>query len=79
MKSESSKSKRRTVRCPKCSSTKTVPIWYGGIFPDELMDPYMCKKIESGDFHNEGLDFDDKGEVIHNPAIRHCNVCSHNY
>lgn len=71
--------KRRTVRCPNCSSTKTVPIWYGGVHPDELIDPYMYKKIASGDFYNGPLDFDEKGDVIINPAIRHCNVCNSDY
>lgn len=73
------KQKRRTARCPKCKSTKTVPIWYGGILPDPDADPYMAKKAELKQFYQAELDFNKDGEVVHKPAIRHCTNCRHNY
>lgn len=74
-----SQQRRRTVRCPKCELTKTVPIWYGGILPDLDFEPHMAKKVELKQFYQAELDFDKDGEVIDSPAIRHCNKCEHNY
>lgn len=61
--------KRRSIRCPNCSSTNTVKILYGMID----LDDDLQKKLESGKVVLGGccVGFDD--------PTRHCNECNFDY